>query len=277
RAVPPESLEQVVVRRELQVRHDDLPPGVVVAEARRDDPLRHRHVLVHRDRVLLDVQDRGEQVAGLPADLPPPFVPGAHPPRRPGVGEVLQVLRRLPRHRPQRVAHQVRARLHDRELAAPVLYVNVDVYVRHILSAFSWRIFRFASSVSGSDRKASTFARIDLIPGLGQSVPQTVFPEISSRRGKYSRSFDGGIPEISRWTFGWRRTRKNAASIHSGRPPCATRIVSFGKSIATSSTSIGSPRRLRAPGNTDVPVWIVTGMPASCATRYRSASPGSES
>ena len=36
-------------------------------------------------------------------------------------------------------------------------------------------------------------------------------------------------------------------------------MFNFGKSIATSSTSMGSPKRLRAPGNTDVPVWIVTG------------------
>src|SRR5664279_3090345 len=66
---------------------------------------------------------------------------------------------------------------------------------------------------------------------------------------------------MSRYTLLWRRTRKNALSIHSGRPPCANRIFRLGKSTATSSTYIGSPYLLRAPGKIDVPVCTMTGVP----------------
>ena len=50
------------------------------------------------------------------------------------------------------------------------------------------------------------------------------------------------------YTRGNRRTRKKACSIQSGRPPWARMIVRSGKSTATSSMGIGSPVRLRAPG-----------------------------
>src|SRR6267378_2367786 len=62
---------------------------------------------------------------------------------------------------------------------------------------------------------------------------------------------------MSMCTFGWRLSRKKQDSIQSGRPPCATMIVSRGKSTATSSRSIGSPYLLRASGKIDVPVrWM---------------------
>ena len=74
------------------------------------------------------------------------------------------------------------------------------------------------------------------------------------------------MDETSMKTRGKRRTRKNACSIQSGRPPCAITIVRSGKSTATSSTAIGSPVRLRAPGKMDVPVWIMTGSRRRCAS-----------
>ena len=67
-------------------------------------------------------------------------------------------------------------------------------------------------------------------------------------------------------TLGNRRTRKNACSIHSGRPPWAMTMRRSGKSTATSSTAIGSPVRLRAPGKIEVPVWIITGRRSRCAS-----------
>src|SRR6185437_2974695 len=63
------------------------------------------------------------------------------------------------------------------------------------------RIARFWSSGSDKPRNWSMFCFRSFTPGLGQSVPHTVFPKISPRRGKYSRSFAGGIPETSNHTF----------------------------------------------------------------------------
>src|SRR5215510_15830969 len=109
------------------------------------------------------------------------------------------------------MAHEVRAGLDDRELRTP----SRDVYV-HIFAALPPRIACFAPSDNGNARKASTFSLIDFIPGLGQSVPQIVLSAIDSSLGKYPSSLAGGIPDTSRCTFGWRRTRKNAASIQIG-------------------------------------------------------------
>ena len=59
--------------------------------------------------------------------------------------------------------------------------------------------------------------------------------------------------------------RRPAPSTAGGRRARCT-IVRSGKSTATSSTAIGSPWRLRAPGKTDVPVWIMTGSRSRCAS-----------
>src|SRR5688572_28243636 len=121
------------------------------------------------------------------------------------------------------MAHQVGAGLDDRELLAPgdeaighfghasqsfsqeerssgeIIWLRTGrdrfrsphlllYYSLKTAMAFPCRILCRASSLSGSCRNWSTFWRIDLTPGLGQSVPQTVLPAISSRRGKYSSS-----------------------------------------------------------------------------------------
>src|SRR5438552_10978168 len=85
----------------------------------------------------------------------------------------------------------------------------------HLISAtpFPQRILSLTASDSGNARKSSTFAFIERTPGLGQSVPQRHLSARSSRRGRYSRSFFGGIPDRSRWTLACRRARKAAVGM----------------------------------------------------------------
>ena len=118
-AVAREPLEQVHVGRELELGQDDLPARTVVAEARRDDPHRHRDVLVHRDRAWRHAENRRQQIARGPPDLPPAFVPGPHASPAPGLGVLLQVRRGPARHGAERVAHEIGAVLDGRELVAP--------------------------------------------------------------------------------------------------------------------------------------------------------------
>jgi len=111
------------------------------------------------------------------------------------------------------------------------------------------------------------FRFMSFTPGLGQSVPHSTRSAISGRRGKYSNNLAGGIPDTSSLTCGCRRRMKNASSMYSGRPPCAITSCRSGKSIATSSSSIGLPYLDRAPGNTLVPVCTITGSPRCSARR----------
>ena len=96
-------------------------------------------------------------------------------------------------------------------------------------AAFSKRIFRRTASGSGSERNSSTFWRIDRTPIEGQSVPQRTRSATSGSRGRTSRSFFGGIPEMSSRTFGCLRTRKKAVSYQRGRPAWQRTIVVSGK------------------------------------------------
>src|ERR1035437_1622972 len=107
-------------------------------------------------------------------------------------------------------------------------------------AALSKRILRRTASERGSERKSSTFRRIERTPFEGQSVPHRTRSAISEIRGRTSRSFRGGIPEMSSRTFGWRLARKNAVSYQRGRPAWQRTRVVAGKSTATSSHAIGS-------------------------------------
>src|SRR6267154_866338 len=88
-------------------------------------------------------------------------------------------------------------------------------------AALSYKILRFASAAMGSALNFSMFPLMAGTPGPGQSVPHSTLSAMSSIRGKYSRSFCGGMPDISMYMFLWRRTRKKASSIHKGLPPWA--------------------------------------------------------
>src|SRR4029078_4941433 len=139
--------------------------------------------LMHRDRARADAEHGREQIASRSANLPPAFVPRAHASPGPFVGEPLQVVSRTSRHRSERMTHEVRAGVDDRELFSPgeegifahsMNSILGSSYQPKTRAAFSFRIFRRVSSESGSCRNCSTFCRMDLMPGLGQSVPQIV-------------------------------------------------------------------------------------------------------
>ena len=95
----------------------------------------------------------------------------------------------------------------------------------------------------GNALNFSMLPRMPGTPGPGQSVPKRTLSAMSSMRGKYSSSFCGGIPEMSRYMLGWRRTRKNASFIHSGRPPCARITIRSGCRYGSSPAS-GGPGRV---------------------------------
>jgi hypothetical protein len=78
-AVPLQALEQIVIRRKIEILQHDLAPLALERKTRGDDGLRHGRVLVHRDRILGDPENRREQIAGVRADRPPALVPRAHP------------------------------------------------------------------------------------------------------------------------------------------------------------------------------------------------------
>src|SRR5438093_1540223 len=65
--------------------------------------------------------------------------------------------------------------------------------------AFLW------ASLSESARNWSMFNRMSFTPGLGQSVRHSTRSATSARRGKYSSSRAGGIPDTSSHTCRWRR------------------------------------------------------------------------
>ncbi len=120
RAIPAEPLEQVVIRRKIEILQHDAVARAVVAEAGRDDRLRDGRVLVHRDGVGRRTQQRREQVAGLAAHLPPAFMPRLHASPVPLVGKRRQILARASRHRAERMTDEIRAGLDDREFGAPL-------------------------------------------------------------------------------------------------------------------------------------------------------------
>ena len=119
-AVAAEALEQIVVGREIQILQDDLAPRSVEGEARRDDRLRDRRVLVHRDRVAR--RRRESARAGCRSRGRSPTSPRATRARRASShssANCCEIRARPPRHRAERVADQVRAGVEDRKLGSP--------------------------------------------------------------------------------------------------------------------------------------------------------------
>src|SRR4029077_7697137 len=135
-------------------------------------------------------------------------------------------------------SHHARRRLPEdqkRQNGPPVYLALRQIYPGQIANAVRDRICCCVPFGKGNERKSSRFFLMSGTPGPGQSVPNNVLSAISSNRGKYLSNAIGGMPLMSRNTLGWRRTRKNAVCIQSGRPPWASRIFSLGKSTATSS------------------------------------------
>ena len=114
-------LVQVADGREVGALVDDaVPRRIDRSEARERDRLGDRDVLLHHRRSGGRTDDPPDLVADAHRRRPPALRPRADPALRPHPRELGEQLRRAPRHRPERVAREVRRRLEDRELGAVV-------------------------------------------------------------------------------------------------------------------------------------------------------------
>ena len=114
-------LVEVAHRREVGALVDDaVPCRVDRPEAREHDRLGDRDVLLHHRRAGRRPDDAPDLVADAHRRRPPALRPRADPALRPHARELGEPLGRLPRHRPERVAREVRRPLEDRELGAVV-------------------------------------------------------------------------------------------------------------------------------------------------------------
>src|SRR6266511_3309842 len=99
---------------------DDPPALALEAEAREDDGLGDRHVLVHRRRARRGADDPADLVADRQRKLPPALAPGPDPARFPGVRVVRKPALGVHGHGSERVVDQIRGLGQDRELVAVV-------------------------------------------------------------------------------------------------------------------------------------------------------------
>ena len=114
-------LVQVAHGREVRALVDDaIPRRVDGPEARERNRLRDRDVLLHDGRPRGRTDDAPDLIADAHRRGPPPFGPGADPALGPHPRELGEKLGRAPRHRPERVAREVRRMLENRELGAVV-------------------------------------------------------------------------------------------------------------------------------------------------------------
>ena len=112
-------LVQVADGREVAALVDHaVPTGIERPEAGERDRLRDGDVLVHDGRPRRGADDASDLVAHRPRRRPPALRPRPDPALGPHARELVQALGRTARHRPERVAHEVRRGLEDRELVA---------------------------------------------------------------------------------------------------------------------------------------------------------------
>ena len=111
-------LLEVADGREVLLLVHDPPPLAAQVEAREDDRLGDRHVLVHDRRAGRRADETPDLVADGDRQLPPAFAPGPHAARVPRLRVPGQAARGLGGHRSQRVADQVRRLREDREALA---------------------------------------------------------------------------------------------------------------------------------------------------------------
>ena len=114
-------LVEVAHRREVPPLVDDaVAAGVDREEAREDDGLGDRDVLVHHGRSGRRPDDPADLVADRHRHRPPALAPRADPALAPHPRVLGEPLLRLPRHRRERVVDQVGRVLEDRKLGAVV-------------------------------------------------------------------------------------------------------------------------------------------------------------
>jgi hypothetical protein len=114
-AEPRLGLLDVADRGEEPLLEDDPVPRAAEVEAREDDRLGDRDVLVHHRRPGRRADDPADLVADGDGRLPPALAPSADPARRPLVGVAAEAVGRLGGHRPERVVDEVRRLGEDRE------------------------------------------------------------------------------------------------------------------------------------------------------------------
>ena len=107
-------------RREVQLFENDLVALGIFRrqQARQNQRLTNRNVLVHDHRVCVSSDNPGDLVTERHRLVPPPFGPRAHAARRPDVGVFVQTIVSRPRHRAQTVRDQVNRSVQNRKLRA---------------------------------------------------------------------------------------------------------------------------------------------------------------
>ena len=114
-------LVEVADGREVRALVDHaVPAGIDRPEARERDRLGDGHVLLHDGRPRRRPHDAPDLVADPQRRGPPALRPGADPALGPHARELGETLCRLSRHRPERMAREVRRMLENRELGAVV-------------------------------------------------------------------------------------------------------------------------------------------------------------
>jgi hypothetical protein len=113
-------LLEIAHRREVLLLVDDAVSARREAEAREDDCLRNRHVLVHDGRAWRRADQTADLVADGQGHLPPPLAPRASATFVPASGVLGEATLGLGRHWAQRVADQVRGLVEDRKSLAVV-------------------------------------------------------------------------------------------------------------------------------------------------------------
>src|SRR5437764_14370316 len=113
-------MKDVEVRWEVERFADDLIALAGEVEARMDERLADRDVLVHDDFARLRADDFTDQIADRARHLPPAFFPGANAARRPQLGLLVQAVAGAGRHRAERVRGHINALREGREFVSPL-------------------------------------------------------------------------------------------------------------------------------------------------------------
>ena len=109
---------EVLDGRKFEIGHHHFVARAAEVEARGDDGLRERDVLVQRDFAGLRADQRGDFIADVDGHLPPAFFPGANAATSPSVGVGVHRVVNAAGHRAQGVADEVGGAVEDREFGA---------------------------------------------------------------------------------------------------------------------------------------------------------------
>ncbi len=103
-----------------QVGHHHFVARAAEIEARADDRLDERHVLMQRNFAGSSADERCDLVANADGHVPPALFPGAHAALGPGVRVSAHFVVYGARHGPEGIADHIRRAVENRELAPPL-------------------------------------------------------------------------------------------------------------------------------------------------------------